>query len=861
MTTGLSFTGRRRRRNTSRAVLVADRVARGLITVGGALTVVQVLTVMIFLLWVALPLFRGAHLTAVANTQRPGASGGSPLHVATDEQQLLGWEFLADGRLAAFALADGSPLFVRELFREGAPTAAAFPVQAGRAAFGFADGAVRLGSAEVATAYVPEDEASGAVRNLVAGAALAVGEAIVQRTREGQLRREELLVEIQAPLVPAGGPAVRLIALGESQAGPVIATLDDGDRLAVHFVRERRNPLTGETTAQTRSATLSYTPRTGAEPAWLLVSGHGDDVYLAWRDGTLQRWSLAAAGAAGPVETVDLTPDGAGLTALRFANGGVSLVAGDDRGRLRVWFGARREEAMAPDGKQLVAARELRGPSAGVTALGFSSRTRLLAAGFADGTVDVLHLTSGRRLARLRLSGGAATAVALAPKDDGLIALADGRVARWRLDARHPEAAPAALFAPVWYEGYPAPAHVWQSSSATDESELKFGLMPLVFGTLKATLYSLLFGVPLALLAAVFTSEFLSPAARARIKPTIELMASLPSVVLGFLAALVIAPVAEQAVPAILVSFVTVPAAFLYGAGLWQLLPHRTGARLARWRPALLALALPAGVGAAAVLGPFAERLLFAGDLKLWLDGQIGGATAGWAPLLLPLCGVATALAIPRGLSRWQRRRYAGWTRTRAAAADLGLLAVGSVAALAATGALAALLGGLGLDPRGPLVGTYMQRNSLVVGFVMGFAIIPIIYTIAEDALASVPEHLRAASLGAGATPWQTAVRIIIPTAMSGLFSAVMIGLGRAVGETMIVLMAAGNTPIMDWNVFDGFRTLSANIAVEMPEAVRDSTHYRILFLSALVLFAMTFLLNTVAEIVRLRFRKRAFEL
>ena len=154
-----------------------------------------------------------------------------------------------------------------------------------------------------------------------------------------------------------------------------------------------------------------------------------------------------------------------------------------------------------------------------------------------------------------------------------------------------------------------------------------------------------------------------------------------------------------------------------------------------------------------------------------------------------------------------------------------------------------------------------MQRNSLVVGFVMGFAIIPIIYTIAEDALAAVPDHLRSASLGSGATPWQTASRIVIPTAMSGLFSAVMIGFGRAVGETMIVLMAAGNTPILEWNIFNGFRTLSANIAVELPEAVRNSTHYRTLFLAALVLFVMTFVLNTLAEIVRIRFRKKAMEL
>jgi phosphate transport system permease protein len=173
----------------------------------------------------------------------------------------------------------------------------------------------------------------------------------------------------------------------------------------------------------------------------------------------------------------------------------------------------------------------------------------------------------------------------------------------------------------------------------------------------------------------------------------------------------------------------------------------------------------------------------------------------------------------------------------------------------------AQLLDVVGLDARGSLMGPYSQRNALIVGFVMGFAIIPIIYTLAEDALSSVPEHLRAGSLAAGATRWQTAVRIVIPTAMSGLFSAVMIGMGRAVGETMIVLMAAGNTPVIDWSIFTGFRTLSANIATELPEAVQDSTHYRTLFLAALTLFAITFVLNTVAEMVRLRFRRRAYQL
>jgi phosphate transport system permease protein len=151
----------------------------------------------------------------------------------------------------------------------------------------------------------------------------------------------------------------------------------------------------------------------------------------------------------------------------------------------------------------------------------------------------------------------------------------------------------------------------------------------------------------------------------------------------------------------------------------------------------------------------------------------------------------------------------------------------------------------------------YDQRNSLVVGFAMGFAVIPIIFTIAEDAMSNVPRHLISGSLALGATRWETAVKIVLPTASAGIFSAVMIGLGRAVGETMIVLMATGNTPIMDWNIFSGFRALSANIAVEISEAPQGETLYRVLFLAALLLFALTFAINTAAEIIRTRLRNK----
>jgi phosphate transport system permease protein len=324
---------------------------------------------------------------------------------------------------------------------------------------------------------------------------------------------------------------------------------------------------------------------------------------------------------------------------------------------------------------------------------------------------------------------------------------------------------------------------------------------------------------------------------------------------------------------------VLLPAALLLGARLWQLLPSE---RAIRWsglpRIASIAAALALGLGAAALLGPVFERAYFGGtdpatgefrgDIMKWLAKPAGDAPrfgqgrGGWAFLLLPVCAVSLALVASTFLATWVRSVSAGWTRLQCALFDMGRFAVVALAAFGLSWLAGwALEEGLGWDPRGGVFDTYTLRNALIVGFVMGFAIVPIIYTLAEDALSSVPAQLREGSLGAGATPWQTAWRIVVPSAMSGLFGALMVGLGRAVGETMIVLMAAGNTPILEWNPFNGFRTLSANLATELPEASRNTTHYRTLFLAALVLFCMTFVINTVAEMVRRAFRRRFAEL
>ena len=137
----------------------------------------------------------------------------------------------------------------------------------------------------------------------------------------------------------------------------------------------------------------------------------------------------------------------------------------------------------------------------------------------------------------------------------------------------------------------------------------------------------------------------------------------------------------------------------------------------------------------------------------------------------------------------------------------------------------------------GPLGMQYDQRNSILIAFGLGFTVIPIIFSLAEDSLSNVPYSMTAASMAVGASRWQTLWRVVLPSASPGIFAATMIGFGRAVGETMIVLMATGNTPILDWSPFNGMRTLSANIAVEIPEAPVGGTLYRVLFLCAVLLF------------------------
>lgn len=258
--------------------------------------------------------------------------------------------------------------------------------------------------------------------------------------------------------------------------------------------------------------------------------------------------------------------------------------------------------------------------------------------------------------------------------------------ARWRYMLR-----------PHQWSSYSEPMFVWQPVSDVP----KYNIVPLLIGSLKTTIVALLFSVPLALGAAIYVSQLTTPRKRELLKPAIELLAGVPSVVLGFFALIVLASVLHS------------------------------------------------------------------------------------------------------------------------------------------------------------LFGYQSRLNAFVAGIALGLAIIPVVFSIAEDALTSVPRSYTQAALALGASKWKAAWQIVLPAAIPGVFAAVVLGFGRAIGETMIVLMASGNASIVSWNIFDSTRTMTATIAAELAETVFGGAHYRILFMLGALLFVVTFLSNLAGELVISRLKHK----
>lgn len=170
------------------------------------------------------------------------------------------------------------------------------------------------------------------------------------------------------------------------------------------------------------------------------------------------------------------------------------------------------------------------------------------------------------------------------------------------------------------------------------------------------------------------------------------------------------------------------------------------------------------------------------------------------------------------------------------------------------------VVGFLGIIVVGPMLaklfGTSNGLNAVNGSILLAVMALPTIISISEDAILSIPQEYKNASLALGANKWQTLIRVTVPAAMSGIIAAVMLGMGRAIGETMTVLMATGNAPAMPGSFLDSIRTMTATIAIELGETVQGGIHYQSLFVIGFILFVMTFLVNLVSDLVLQKYQK-----
>lgn len=723
-----------------------DRLTRWYVLVGGLAVLAAITLIFFYLAYVVLPLFQGAELTSRQALQPAWLKeeAGKPLMIALEEQNLVGMRVSDKGQVLFFDTKTGAALERVDL-----------PIPAG-----------------VQVSSIGADQPGSPMVML----GLSNGQALVfthtyKITYPGNKKTITPAIDYpygEQPFV-LDEQARALEHVSASVNGDTLLLAGStGAHLQVLALTRSENMLTAEvTTEQTRIELPQMTETVknifiDPRQQWLyVINGRATADVFSLRDKSLNgRYSLAQSADTEVTATAQLV-------------GGISLIIGDSHGGLAQWFMARD-----PDGEsRFKQIRTFQLGTSPIVQIDAEERRKGFIALDAEGKLGVFHSTAHRTLLVESVAQGPGI-LALSPRANRIMIEEPGRLLPLKLHNPHPEVSFSALWGKVWYENYDAPKYVWQSTASNTDFEPKLSLSPLTFGTLKAAFYAMILAAPLAIAAAIYTAYFMAPGMRRKVKPVIELMEAMPTVILGFFAGLFLAPYLEGHLPGVFSLFLLMPVGILLAGFTWSRLPESIRLRVPDgWEAAILIPVILLTGWLALGMSPHLESWFFGGDMRLWITN------------------------------------------------DLGI--------------------------------TYDQRNALVVGIAMGFAVIPNIYSIAEDAVFSVPRSLTLGSLALGATPWQTLTRVVILTASPGIFSALMIGMGRAVGETMIVLMATGNTPVMEMNLFEGMRTLAANVAVEMPESEVGGSHYRVLFLAALVLLMFTFVMNTLAELIRQRLRKK----
>lgn len=734
----------------NRARAIKNKITTVCMGVGGVSVIIAIVLIFFYLAYVVFPLFLAPEMERTTQYPTPAAAEGKTLHLAIEEQNSVALRITDKAKAIFFDVKNGKPEEIITMALPAKSKISSFATSRlakGYFAFGLTNGKVLFAQHQYRTTYIDDNK--------------KVNPYLVYPLGDTPIEMD-----------PTGKGAITHLGVMHDEEKATFVAYTDDNRLLL-------NQLVFDEELRADSEELSYESTQVEIPniqhvSHLLIDTQQSLLYAAHDNGEVSLIDIYDLDDIQVLERKRVVAEDAELTEFTFLTGEISLLIGDNKGRISQWFPVQKDTGLT-----LSHIRDFESEHATLTDIVTEQRRKGFAAIDEKGQLAFYHSTAHRTLIHEAISKTPLNMLAISPRANTFITEDNKQQMQlWHIENEHPEMSWGVMWDQIWYESYPEPSYTWQSSSSSNDFEPKFSLMPLAFGTLKAAFYAMLFAMPLAIMGAIYTAYFMSAKMRGYVKPTIEIMEALPTVILGFLAGLWLAPLVESHLPGVFSMLIILPAGVLVFALAWQNLPKKIRHKIPDgWQAALLIPVILVTGWIAMSLSLPMENLFFGGDMKIWLSSN------------------------------------------------------------------------LGLD--------YDQRNSLVVGIAMGIAVIPTIFSITEDAIFSVPKNLTFGSLALGATPWQTLIYVVILTASPGIFSAVMIGMGRAVGETMIVLMATGNTPVMDMSIFQGMRTLAANVAVEMPESEVDSTHYRILFLAALVLFVFTFIFNTLAEIIRHRLRKK----
>ena len=474
--------------------LIKDSMARYGVIAGGMGVIVAVVMIFFYLLYVVFPLFLPATAKPVGVYEMPEKSAGKTLLLDMEEQNEVAARFTDSGQVVFFDVATGKTIQQQAVAIPAGAKILSFsqgsPINEGAVVYGLSDGRAVVVKHQYDVSY-PNNK-----RVITPSLMYPLG--------------EKALV-----LDEGGKPIEQISAQISEQVSTIISK--SATEIRVTSLEKEQSLFADEATLNRTDAQISV-PSEGV--ADILVDKEGQNLYVASSNGRVAFYDISDKSSPVLKQAQNVLEKGQQITSVAFLNGDLSLMIGDSTGLVSQWTIVRESS-----GRSLMQKiRSFKVSDKAVVAIKGEQRRKGFLIVDAIGNIGIYHSTSEKKLINKHVSDNLLS-VALAPRANALLMQSgDGKIHFWHVDNEHPEVSFKSLWQEVWYESYPKPDYIWQSSASNNDFEPKYSLIPLVFGTMKAAFYAMLVAMPLALMSAIYTAYFMAPSMRQVVKPAIEIM-------------------------------------------------------------------------------------------------------------------------------------------------------------------------------------------------------------------------------------------------------------------------------------------------------------------------------------------------